>query len=299
MDTEPISMRARALVQTVKDVKPDVLMLQELTVHQSTHPSKSPFAIIARALCEPQSGAHQGDGGADEDVKYDVHVGKSWIDDCPYFTALYVRRNLFADGTVRSSSRIFPWTNMHRGIVCVEGVLSVNGAAIALVTSHLESLGESAELRQKQFQTIIDMQREFAKRNVTSIFGGDTNLRESEISRRDVSKTREDEEKRANSATATAAQRRKIETKLGDAWVMAGCDDDEKFTWDTMKNDNLQMDTARFKPRSRYDRVFLFGPSDSFPSVTSFRLLGKQRLASGTFISDHYGVLVDVEVNGP
>lgn len=52
---------------------------------------------------------------------------------------------------------------------------------LCLMTSHLESCKGHAEERMKQLQVVMRRMRE-APDDVTVLFGGDTNLRDSEVS---------------------------------------------------------------------------------------------------------------------
>ena len=130
-------------------------------------------------------------------------------------------------------------------------------------------------------------------------------MREAEISAKDVCKTIDAEEKYRNSKKAKTSSTKKRRTttaggqkpKVSDAWILAGAPTAAKFTWDTLKNDNLDMGQMDFRPRSRYDRVFVLAPDDISVKVKSFELVGKERLSCGKFPSDHYGVLVDFEVS--
>lgn len=58
---------------------------------------------------------------------------------------------------------------------------SVSGNELCLMTSHLESTRGHAEERANQFRTVLGKMQE-APASATVIFGGDTNLRDHEVS---------------------------------------------------------------------------------------------------------------------
>lgn len=60
--------------------------------------------------------------------------------------------------------------------------MSVSGNELCLMTSHLESTKHHSKERIKQLQIVLNkMQKE--SESTTVIFGGDTNLRDSEVNR--------------------------------------------------------------------------------------------------------------------
>ncbi len=283
MDTEFTMIRTRALISEIRTARPDIVMLQEVT---DTGDS-SVLAALQRALCTPPTEEED----ADEVLSYNMYTPHRTD---MYFCLLLARRGVFS-ADVESTARAFRNSMMGRGIISLRGTLADDGPMIHAFTAHLESLKMGTAARKQQFTSILADMREEADDGVTTLFGGDTNLRENEILASEVAKTVTEEAKR-DSGTATGRKRAKKVAKIGDAWVMAGANDKEKFTWDTLRNDNLKID-SQFKPRTRYDRLFLFGPKDGFPQVVSYRLLGTKRLEScGVFISDHFGVLVDVDI---
>lgn len=352
MDTEFKHMRTRGLISQIRETKPDVVMLQEVTSEKVSDTSRdSVLSMLRSSLCPasnddevvevidsdsddvkavPTPGTNTVKTVAGDDdvievtnnsissppaapkqpasksanpkspakLAYDMHLPHATHG---YFCVLLVRRGLLRAGSLRVSAEAFENSMMMRGLISLQGQLSQDGARVAFLTSHLESLPFSAERRKSQLADIVQQCRELATSGCTAIFGGDTNLREREISAYDVAKTPVAEAKRnaAANAAATSTRRTKrtrVEQKLGDAWVMAGCPERSKFTWDTLRNDNLALELD-FKPRARYDRVFMLGPELRFPRVTDFKLLGTKRLnACDKFISDHFGVLVDIDV---
>ena len=284
MDTDYQMIRTRALISEIRSARPDVVMLQEVTDNGDS----SVLAALQRALCTPPTEEED----EDEVPTYNLYTPHRTD---MYFCLLLARRGVFS-ADMESSARAFPNSAMGRGIISLSGKLVDDGPKIQAITAHLESLKMGTEARKQQFASVIEKLRESAGNGVTAFFGGDTNLRENEVLASEVAKTIAEEAKRGKVSKSAALKKAKKLPKIGDAWVMAGANDKEKFTWDTLRNDNLQID-SQFKPRTRYDRIFLFGPGTAFPQVVSYRLLGTKRLEScGVFISDHFGVLVDVDV---
>ena len=100
----------------------------------------------------------------------------------------------------------------------------------------------------------------------TVIFGGDTNLRDIEV------------------------KQVGIPDEISDAWESCGKAEETKFTWDTSVNDNLDWPYPN-KPKLRFDRVYVrSGQNNSCLEPLEFSLIGKERLASGVFPSDHWGI---------
>ena len=77
-----------------------------------------------------------------------------------------------------------------------------------------------------------------------------------------------------------------------DLWEVTGKRPEAKFTWDLMRNDNLAWE-KKFKPRCRFDRMFLRHPSTgSKLKPVYFELVGLERVkACKRFPSDHWGIL--------
>lgn len=60
--------------------------------------------------------------------------------------------------------------------------VSVSGNELCLMTSHLESTKSHSKERLKQLQIVLNKMQEEPE-STTVIFGGDTNLRDSEVTR--------------------------------------------------------------------------------------------------------------------
>lgn len=285
MDTKPVTGRMLGLIRHVRHLKPDIICLQELT--------KLSFSVIQKALCQrnPQASPKSEN---DPDMYYTMHCHPEWSDTHPYFCAMLTREKLFK-GDQSEDSKCIPFirTNMLRGYVHVYGLLEPSSIKVSLVTSHLESLAQGSECRKEQLGQLLDLQRDMVEDGYCTIFAGDTNLRENEVSARLIQK------KALPDKTAVAVNRPSKKTKtlpkFQDAWVVNGEDADNKFTWDMSRNDNLQgFDT--FKPKARYDRAFLLAPEGVNMSVPTFKLVGQQRTESSKFISDHWGLFCVLSV---
>jgi hypothetical protein len=98
---------------------------------------------------------------------------------------------------------------------------------------------------------------------------------------------------------ARAAEDTKIENAAGgkwlDAWKCTGSDPATKFTWDTFANRYHGDEGFRFK--ARFDRCYVRGGA---VTVNRFGLIGNQSIGgrSGDYLSDHYGLVVGLEVAG-
>ena len=78
-----------------------------------------------------------------------------------------------------------------------------------------------------------------------------------------------------------------------DLWEVTGKRQIAKFTWDLMRNDNLEWE-KKYKPRCRFDRLFIRHPTDTAAQLKPvyFELVGIERIKGcGRFPSDHWGIL--------
>lgn len=79
---------------------------------------------------------------------------------------------------------------------------------------------------------------------------------------------------------------------IQDVWLATGGRPEAQYTWDMTRNDNLII-PGRFKPRKRFDRLYLRNsrPTAKLEPVY-FELVGIERLKSvQRFPSDHWGLL--------
>lgn len=301
MDTAPIVSRTRALVQHIRHLSPDLVCLQEVTAES--------LAILTVALRPQESGTtssekqpRTGEKGSKDThtskPSYLFHIGDSWAEELPYFPIMLTRLGFLTN--IKTACERFPSSRMCRGYILAKGQLNVDGPRVAFITSHLESLKGEAIQRKDQLQQVFTLMRELVDDGHAAVFAGDTNLREAEVSAKDVYKTPAAEKQRVEKSSENQPQKRRRVMENGkfvDAWLAGGALDDEKFTWDMSRNDNLDFDTT-FKPKARYDRSFLLWPEDFKVNVDRFRLVGKERLAVGKFVSDHWGMCIDFAFTG-
>ena len=142
---------------------------------------------------------------------------------------------------------------------------------IFLSTSHLESQQIGKVNRQKQNKISFENLQVQTESNNCSfgIFGGDLNARDNEVK--------------------IALKDKK---KIHDAWEFSG-NNQNKFTWDLLLNDNVTIPGAKFKPRCRFDRLY-FVENSAKVDVKRFDLVGTERLDHGRFPSDHFGIFLEL-----
>ena len=81
-----------------------------------------------------------------------------------------------------------------------------------------------------------------------------------------------------------------------DVWEITGKRDVAKFTWDVVRNDNLDW-SLPFRPRCRFDRVYVRYAVNKPVTVVYFELVGLERLDScQRFCSDHWGLLSHLNI---
>ncbi|NXE20520.1 TYDP2 phosphodiesterase, partial [Ardeotis kori] len=183
-----------------------------------------------------------------------------------YFTAIMLKKSRVR--LLKHEIIPFPTTSMMRNLLVVH--VSISGNELCLMTSHLESTKNHWKERIKQLQIVFNkMQKE--SESTTVIFGGDTNLRDSEV------------------------------TKLGDLpnnimdmWEFLGKPQHCRYTWDTHSNTNLN---AQYKCKMRFDRIY-FRPAANGEHIIprSMDLIGLEKLDCGRFPSDHWGLLCNFDV---
>ncbi|NWI69866.1 TYDP2 phosphodiesterase, partial [Todus mexicanus] len=162
----------------------------------------------------------------------------------------------------------FPTTSMMRNLLVVH--VSVSGIELCLMTSHLESTKKHSQERIKQLQIVLNtMQKE--SESTTVIFGGDTNLRDSEVSKLG-----------------------KLPNNITDTWEFLDKPQHCRYTWDTHSNSNLDIE---FKCKMRFDRVYFRPAVDGGHIIPrSMDLIGLEKLDCGRFPSDHWGLLCNFDV---
>lgn len=162
--------------------------------------------------------------------------------------------------------RPFSSTKMERHLLSVE--VLCNSYPVVLMNTHLESMAYSSQVRTVQLKKCF---RDCVKASPekTIIFGGDLNLRDSEV-----------------------LSSGGLPQGIQDIWEVCGCDSDLCYTWDTEKNDNLQFKApAGPKPKFRFDRVYVRHSQPPRLTTASFALIGQKRIQpEGCFPSDHWGL---------
>ena len=136
------------------------------------------------------------------------------------------------------------------------------------MTTHLETTSERRDERIRQLSEVFQI---IKRSDRLSIFGGDLNLRDTEVIRRDD-----------------------MPEDAVDVWEACGRQKEHQYTWDTTENDNLGH--SHGGAQLRFDRIYL-NPDDGALQPKSFELVGKERLPGcGRFASDHWGLWVEFQV---
>ncbi|XP_072139648.1 tyrosyl-DNA phosphodiesterase 2 [Mobula birostris] len=161
----------------------------------------------------------------------------------------------------------FPTTSMMRNLLVVQ--VNLAGNELYLMTSHLESTKEHSQERIKQLRTVLKKMEEVPE-HATVIFGGDTNLRDSEV-------------KKLGGLPAN----------ISDVWEFLNKPEHCRYTWDTTANNNLK---AFYACRLRFDRVFYRASSEGQIVPKEMSLVGQDKLECGRFCSDHWGLLCDFDI---
>ncbi|XP_067004499.1 tyrosyl-DNA phosphodiesterase 2 isoform X2 [Anabrus simplex] len=181
-----------------------------------------------------------------------------------YFSALMLRRyTVYYD-----SHKIiqFPSSLMQRNLLCAE--VHIGPLKLQLMTSHLESGMEHTKERLNQLQTAFKMIQKMPE-NQTVIFGGDLNLRDKELS---VSGG--------------------VPPGIEDLWIACGSRKECQYTWDNVRNTNKSV-PGKFKPRCRFDRIYIRHAHPRAVVPMHFGLIGIQKIINTqSFPSDHWGIQV-------
>lgn len=83
---------------------------------------------------------------------------------------------------------------------------------------------------------------------------------------------------------------------IEDLWITCGSRKECAYTFDMTRNDNL-IYNGRFKPRCRFDRVYIRHSSPAKLKPVFFGLIGLERLLPHRcFPSDHWGILCHFEM---
>ncbi|NXO38063.1 TYDP2 phosphodiesterase, partial [Locustella ochotensis] len=183
-----------------------------------------------------------------------------------YFTAIMLKKSRVK--LLKQELLPFPTTTMKRNLLVVH--VSISGIEVCLMTSHLESTKNHSKERIKQLQIVFDkMQKE--SESTTVIFGGDTNLRDSEVNKLGG-----------------------LPDNIKDVWELLGKPQHCRYTWDTQSNTNLN---ANYKCKMRFDRIYFQPAVEGGHFIPrSMDLIGLEKLDCGRFPSDHWGILCNFDV---
>nr|CAD7392164.1 unnamed protein product [Timema cristinae] len=139
---------------------------------------------------------------------------------------------------------------------------------LQLLNTHLESTVDHAAERVKQLKECFKVTSE-APEDTTVIFAGDLNLRDKELE-----------------------QLGGPPPGVEDLWKTCGSRKECQYTWDMLRNSNKEF-PGRFKPRSRFDRIYLRHSHPQRVVPVHFGLLGIEKVSgTQTFPSDHWGLRV-------
>ncbi|KAM3834007.1 tyrosyl-DNA phosphodiesterase 2-like [Diretmus argenteus] len=186
--------------------------------------------------------------------KWAVHKADTVIEggEGDYFTGMLLKHSRVK--LLESEIVIYPTTQMTRNLLVAK--VSFKGQELWLMTSHFESCKENGEERMEQLRLVMKRMRE-APDNVNVLFGGDTNLRDTEVA--------------------------KVGLPSGvlDVWERLGKQEQCRYTWDTKVNTNKHIpQICRF----RFDRVYLRPATrEGVPHQTPdhMALVGLQKLDCG------------------
>ncbi|KAM3836044.1 tyrosyl-DNA phosphodiesterase 2-like [Diretmus argenteus] len=234
LDTDNLANRAKGLCSVLVSYKPEVVLLQELI---------PPYIRNLK--------------------KWAVHKAYTVIEGGKgdYFTGMLLKNSRVT--LLESEIVIYPTTKMTRNLLVAK--VSFKGQELWLMTSHYESCKENGKERMKQLRVVMKRMRE-APDNINVLFGGDTNLRDTEVA--------------------------KVGLPSGvlDLWERLGKQEQCRYTWDTKVNTNKNIpQICRF----RFDRVYLRPATrEGVPHLAPdhMALVGLQKLHCGLYPSDHWGI---------
>lgn len=184
-----------------------------------------------------------------------------------YFVCTLLRRGrVYFD-----KSKIIPFSNTTMGRHLLAVSAHCGQVRFDLLNTHLESTAEYAEERKAQLRKSLEIISARPK-NQTVIYGGDLNMRDSELA-------------------AVGG----LPIGLRDCWEACGRRKEAEFTWDLTRNSNLEWQ-GKFRPRCRFDRLYLRGQSTT--AAKHFGLVGLQKVAgTQSYPSDHWGLIVKLSLD--
>uniref|UniRef100_A0A3B5N0T7 Tyrosyl-DNA phosphodiesterase 2 n=1 Tax=Xiphophorus couchianus TaxID=32473 RepID=A0A3B5N0T7_9TELE len=229
LDTDNLAERARGLCSYLVLYTPDVVFLQELIPPYVQYLKKRAvsYLIIEEA----------------------------------YFTGMMLKKSRVK--FLESEIVTYPTTQMMRNLLVAQ--VTFKGQKLCLMTSHLESCKGHAQERMKQLHTVMQRMKD-APDDVTVLFGGDTNLRDTEVAKVG------------------------LPSGVCDVWERLGKQEHCRYTWDTKANNNK---AVPFVSRCRFDRIYLRPASkEGVPRLAPdhMALIGLEKLDCGRYTSDHWGL---------
>ncbi|KAG1948222.1 tyrosyl-DNA phosphodiesterase 2 isoform X2 [Pimephales promelas] len=178
-----------------------------------------------------------------------------------YFTAILLRKERVQ--LLQSNIVKYPTTEMGRNLLVAN--VSFLGHPLCIMTSHLESCKTGSQERLNQLRRVWKWMKE-APGDHSVIFGGDTNLRDWEVTKLNG-----------------------LPDSISDVWEMLGKSEESRYTWDTSINDNKEIPNSI---RLRFDRIFLRSATEGAQlRPESMTMIGLRKLKCDYFISDHWGIL--------
>eukprot|EP00096_Caligus_rogercresseyi_P015372 TRINITY_DN7818_c0_g1_i1.p1 TRINITY_DN7818_c0_g1~~TRINITY_DN7818_c0_g1_i1.p1 ORF type:complete len:354 (-),score=61.99 TRINITY_DN7818_c0_g1_i1:95-1156(-) len=241
-----LKIRVKAVCKIIEKIQVDIVFLQEVIPQTLTYfKEKLPNYLFIH-------GNEEGDDSSSLE----------------YFTIICLRRSRIT----LDSFQVIPYEHsvMGRNLQLVEA--RFKEYPLILLNTHLESTKEHASTRIQQLQQCISVIQEKASAapRATIIFGGDLNVRDSEVG--------------------------DVPSSLHDLWIANGSRKECKYTWDMMRNTNLQFE-GRFKPRLRFDRLYIKYNENKEVVSDFFGLLGIEKITgTQSFPSDHWGILTRFQI---
>ncbi|XP_055081270.1 tyrosyl-DNA phosphodiesterase 2 isoform X2 [Periophthalmus magnuspinnatus] len=232
LDTDNLAERARGLCSYLVLYTPDVVFLQELI---------PPYVQYLRKRAVSYLIVEGGEEG--------------------YFTGMMLKKSRVK--LLDKNIVPYPTTQMLRNLLVVQ--VTFKEHKLCLMTSHLESCKGHAEERMKQLRLVMQRMTN-APDDVTVLFGGDTNLRDTEVAKVG------------------------LPSSVCDVWERLGKQEHCRYTWDTKINTNK---TVSYVCRCRFDRIYLRPASkEGVPRLLPdhMALIGLEKLDCGRFTSDHWGI---------
>ncbi|XP_029977139.1 tyrosyl-DNA phosphodiesterase 2 [Salarias fasciatus] len=232
LDTDNLAERARGLCSYLVLYTPDVVFLQELIPPYVQYLKKRAVSYLI------------------------IEAGED-----NYFTGMMLKKSRvkFEESEVVS----YPTTQMMRNLLVAR--VSFRGQKLCLMTSHLESCKAHGQERMKQLRLVMQRMQE-APDDVTVVFGGDTNLRDTEVAKVG------------------------LPSAVCDVWERLGKQEHCRYTWDTKANNNK---SVNYVSRCRFDRIY-FRPAnkEGVPRLAPdhMALVGLDKLDCGRYTSDHWGI---------